>query len=217
MKGLHQALVADGDLVSIDDRLRTLSGERVEAGDGGQDELGVASAGGLLWFTERLGNRFGCGSPRAGSAAAVQASIAEFSVTGAGSMPTGIAAGPDGNVWFTENGAGGTGKRDPKSGEITEIVTEGARDPHTPMCAWPTARSTGTFCAPDPRYAASPVASRLGHLGGVLNYLVVIVLALAPAPRWPGTMVYEIAPLLAIFYLAAIIERGFGYRRRSNP
>ncbi len=45
--------------------------------------------------------------------------------------------------------------------------------------------------------AASPVASRLGHLGGVLNYLLVIVLALAPAPRWPGAMVYEIAPLLS--------------------
>ena len=62
----------------------------------------------------------------------------------------------------------------------------------------------------------TPVASRLGHLGGVINYLMVIVLALAPSPRWPGVLLYEVAPLLAIFYIAAIVERAIGYRRSTR-
>ncbi len=61
--------------------------------------------------------------------------------------------------------------------------------------------------------AATPIASRLGHLGGVINYVVVVVLAFAPAPRWPGALLKEVAPLLAIFYIAAIAERAAGYRR----
>ena len=63
---------------------------------------------------------------------------------------------------------------------------------------------------------AGPVASRLGHLGGVINYLLVIVLALAPAPRPPGAMIHEIAPLLAIFYAAAMVERTLAYRRAAR-
>lgn len=62
--------------------------------------------------------------------------------------------------------------------------------------------------------ASTPVASRLGHLGGVINYVLVIALAFAPPPRWPGALLNEITPLLAIFYAAAIVERAAGYRRR---
>jgi phosphatidylglycerophosphate synthase len=64
------------------------------------------------------------------------------------------------------------------------------------------------------RGGGAPIRSRLGHWGGVINYALVIVLAIAPAPRWPGRLVLALCPLLAIFYLAAIIERAIGYVRR---
>jgi len=58
-----------------------------------------------------------------------------------------------------------------------------------------------------------PVASRLGHWAGAFNYVLVIVLALAPAPRLPGRVIRAAAPLIAVFYLAAIVERALNYRR----
>jgi phosphatidylglycerophosphate synthase len=64
------------------------------------------------------------------------------------------------------------------------------------------------------RGGGSPVRSRLGHWGGVINYALVMVLAIAPAPRWPGRIAIALCPLLAIFYLAAIGERIAGYVRR---
>lgn len=60
--------------------------------------------------------------------------------------------------------------------------------------------------------SATPVASRLGHWGGIINFVVVITLACAPTPRLPGRLVRRAAPLIAIFYLAAIIERALNYR-----
>ena len=66
--------------------------------------------------------------------------------------------------------------------------------------------------------SAAPVASRLGHWGGAFNYILVVTLALAPPPRLPGQLVHRAAPIIAIFYLAAILERGLNYRRsRSIP
>jgi hypothetical protein len=41
----------------------------------------------------------------------------------------------------------------------------------------------------------------------------VITLALAPPPQWPGVLIREASPLLAIFYLAAIAERTLSYWR----
>src|SRR5688500_12717392 len=64
----------------------------------GREPLGIAAAGGFVFFTERSGDRIGRLDP---SAADIQASITEFVVSGAGSQPTGIATGPDGNLWFT--------------------------------------------------------------------------------------------------------------------
>ena len=57
----------------------------------------------------------------------------------------------------------------------------------------------------------TPVKSRFGHWGGVLNFSLVIVLAFAPPPQWPGVLIREASPLLAIFYLAAIAERVLSY------
>ena len=57
----------------------------------------------------------------------------------------------------------------------------------------------------------TPVKSRLGHWGGVINFALVLLLAFASCARWPGIVVREASPMLAIFYLAAIFERMLGY------
>jgi phosphatidylglycerophosphate synthase len=63
--------------------------------------------------------------------------------------------------------------------------------------------------------SGAPIKSRLGHFGGIINYAMVIVLGLAPPPALPGIAVRALCPLLAIFYIAAIGERIFGYARRA--
>jgi phosphatidylglycerophosphate synthase len=64
--------------------------------------------------------------------------------------------------------------------------------------------------------SSTPVKSRLGHWGGVINFALVITLAFAPPPRWPATLLRAGAPLIAIFYLAAIFERTLSYRLIAN-
>ena len=60
------------------------------------------------------------------------------------------------------------------------------------------------------RGSAVPVKSRLGHWAGVFNYIIVIVLAWAP-PRSLGTLLRDLAPMIALFYLAAMCERALSY------
>jgi phosphatidylglycerophosphate synthase len=62
----------------------------------------------------------------------------------------------------------------------------------------------------------APIKSRLGHFGGIINFALVIVLGLAPPPAFPGVILRELCPLLAIFYLAALGERVVGYFTRRN-
>jgi phosphatidylglycerophosphate synthase len=57
----------------------------------------------------------------------------------------------------------------------------------------------------------APLKSRLEHWGGVVNFGLVLLLALGPYPRWPAMLVRAASPLLAIFYLAAMFERVLGY------
>lgn len=64
--------------------------------------------------------------------------------------------------------------------------------------------------------SAAPVASRLGHWAGALNYVLVIALAFAPPPRLPGRLIRRAAPLIGVLYIAAIIERALNYRRRPE-
>ena len=59
--------------------------------------------------------------------------------------------------------------------------------------------------------SSTPVKSRLGHWGGVLNFGLVIILAFAPPPQWPGVLISAVSPLLAVFFLAAIAERMLRY------
>ena len=61
------------------------------------------------------------------------------------------------------------------------------------------------------RGSAVPVKSRLGHLAGVFNYIIVIVFAWAPPPRSPGTVLRDLAPMIGLFYLAAMCERALSY------
>ena len=61
--------------------------------------------------------------------------------------------------------------------------------------------------------ASGPIRSRLGHWGGIINYAIVITLAIAPPPAIPGTIVRGLAPLIALFYVAAISERAWLYYR----
>jgi phosphatidylglycerophosphate synthase len=61
--------------------------------------------------------------------------------------------------------------------------------------------------------AAGPIKSRFGHWGGIVNYALVIVLAFAPPPATIGAIVRELAPLIALFYVAAISERAWLFYR----
>jgi phosphatidylglycerophosphate synthase len=59
--------------------------------------------------------------------------------------------------------------------------------------------------------SSTPVKSRLGHWGGVINFALVLVLAWIPPPLLPARLVREASPLLALFYIAAIFERALNY------
>lgn len=63
--------------------------------------------------------------------------------------------------------------------------------------------------------SGAPIKSRLGHIGGIVNFALVIVLGLAPPPSLPGAMLRALCPWLAVFYIAAIAERVIGYLRRT--
>jgi hypothetical protein len=52
-----------------------------------------------------------------------------------------------------------------------------------------------------------PTKSRLGHWGGIINFALVLMLAWAPPPLWPGWVLREGSPLIEGFYVAAMIER----------
>ncbi len=62
---------------------------------------------------------------------------------------------------------------------------------------------------------AAPIGSRLGHVAGVANFALVIVLGFAPAHQIPGRLMRDIAPLLAVLYLAAMVERAARYPWRA--
>ncbi len=59
-----------------------------------------------------------------------------------------------------------------------------------------------------------PIRSRLGHWGGVVNYALAIALAVTPPQSALRATLTATAPLIAAFYVAAIVERALGYRAR---
>lgn len=60
--------------------------------------------------------------------------------------------------------------------------------------------------------SAVPIKSRLGHWAGIFNYVIVIILAWAPPPRLMGRLLRNLAPMIGMFYLAAMCERAMSYR-----
>jgi len=66
------------------------------------------------------------------------------------------------------------------------------------------------------RRSMVPVKSLLGHWAGVFNYVIVLVLAWAPPPRSPGRLLRDFAPIIGLFYVAAICERALSYRAASG-
>jgi len=59
--------------------------------------------------------------------------------------------------------------------------------------------------------SSTPIKSRLGHWGGVINFALVLVLSWTPPPLLPARLVRQVSPLLAFFYIAAILERALNY------
>jgi phosphatidylglycerophosphate synthase len=65
--------------------------------------------------------------------------------------------------------------------------------------------------------ARGPVKSRLGHWGGVVNYALVFGFAFGALVPWVPQAIRGLAPVLALFYASAIIERAISYRWRAAP
>ncbi|MFZ1887520.1 MAG: CDP-alcohol phosphatidyltransferase family protein [Candidatus Binataceae bacterium] len=63
--------------------------------------------------------------------------------------------------------------------------------------------------------AGGPIRSRLGHWGGVVNYALVLALAMTPPGGAARAAIKTAAPAIALFYIAAIIERVLAYRSRD--
>jgi phosphatidylglycerophosphate synthase len=59
--------------------------------------------------------------------------------------------------------------------------------------------------------SSTPVKSRLGHWGGVINFAMVLVFAWTPPPRAPARLLRQASPLIALFYIAAMCERARSY------
>lgn len=62
--------------------------------------------------------------------------------------------------------------------------------------------------------ANAPVRSRLGHWGGIINYALVLAMALTKPQSVARLYISEVVPIIELFYIAAIIERALAYRRR---
>ncbi len=82
----------------------------------------VALTSGIVWFTAHQASPTAGihASPTAGIHASLAGSITEFAIPTANSDPSGIAAGPKGNLWFTESNSNQIGRISP-SGKITEF------------------------------------------------------------------------------------------------
>ena len=97
------------------------------------DVRGMAAGSGVVWFTEKNGNKIG--------QITLSGHVTEFSIPTAGSEPSGIAVGRDGNIWFTESQGNKIGRITP-SGDVTEFSIPAEIPPEQSSC---TADST-TLC-----------------------------------------------------------------------
>jgi phosphatidylglycerophosphate synthase len=67
------------------------------------------------------------------------------------------------------------------------------------------------------RGSTVPVKSYLGHWAGIFNYIIVITLAWRSAVRFPEQLFRDLSPLVALLYLAAMLERAWFYRTLRRP
>ena len=70
--------------------------------------------------------------------------IAEFTVPTAGSVPQGITAGPDGNIWFTDPGNNEIGMINPTTDAITEFPLPSTYQEPGMITVGPDGNITGT-------------------------------------------------------------------------
>jgi phosphatidylglycerophosphate synthase len=61
--------------------------------------------------------------------------------------------------------------------------------------------------------AGTPVRSRLGPWGGIINYALVIAMALGAPGSFERSLIVSVVPIIELFYVAAIIERALAYRK----
>ncbi len=87
-----------------------------------QPEKIIAGPEGDLWFSEYAGDRIGRVVFEGG---AFTGKIVEYPVGEAGSGPVGVAAGPDGRIWFVLREEGVVGHIDPVTAEIEEFTIPG--------------------------------------------------------------------------------------------
>ena len=124
----------------------------------------------------------------------------------------------DGRVARKMGIVGGVGRWLDSLADIVFILTAltceawtGAIPPYIPILI---ALSFSQYAIDSLILSGVPIRSRLGHLSGIINYALVIVLSLAPPRTLPGSIAQALCPLLAIFYIAAIGERVIGYWKR---
>lgn len=114
------------------------------------DSSGNYSFGGLLpgpysvtpsamYFTFTPGSRSVTisNANAAGQDFSTSAAVTEFTVPTADSQPSGIAVGPDGNLWFTENNAGKIGRMTPEGTFLNEFTVATMDDRLTDIVAGP--------------------------------------------------------------------------------
>ena len=82
----------------------------------------VATPDGNLWFTDPAAGKVGVYNPTTGA-------VAEYPLAKSSSQPEAIVLGPDGLLWFAENG--GVGKIDPTTRAITEVPLDPSAKPGT--------------------------------------------------------------------------------------
>jgi virginiamycin B lyase len=94
---------------------------------GSQPRSITGGPNGLLYFTEDGIGRIGRINPKAGSDAAILASLTQSALVPSGGFAffdgSSITAGPDGNLWFTEQHASNIGNITPDLATVHEILT----------------------------------------------------------------------------------------------
>ena len=126
----------------------------------------------------------------------------------------------DGRVARRTGNAGGIGRWIDSLADIIFVLTAltseawmGAIPVYIPMLI---ALSFAQYAIDSMLLSGAPIKSRIGHFGGIINFALVILIAIVPAWAKSGIMLHWLFPLLAIFYMAGIGERALSYFGRTT-